>query len=73
MKIERFKVLLYLKKSSPNKGDKAAIMGRITLNRSMTANADQSVHPNRFKLCSFADLKCAGILRGQKHEPFLLF
>ena len=35
MKIEKFKVLLYLKKSSPDKGGKAAIMGRITLNRSM--------------------------------------
>ncbi len=35
MKIEKFKVLLYLKKSSPNKAGKAAIMGRITLNRSM--------------------------------------
>ena len=35
MKIEKFKVLLYLKKSRPNKSGKAPIMGRITVNRSM--------------------------------------
>jgi hypothetical protein len=25
------------------------------------------------KVCTRTDLNCAGILRGQKHEPFLLF
>lgn len=35
MKKEKFKVLLYLKKSSPDKSGKAPIMGRITLGRSM--------------------------------------
>ena len=33
MKVEKFKVLLYLKKSEPDKTGKAPIMGRITLNR----------------------------------------
>ena len=31
---------------------------------SQTANTGQSVHPYRFKLCSFTGLKCAGIYRG---------
>ena len=35
MKIEKFKVLLYLKKSGLDKNGKAPIMGRITLNRTM--------------------------------------
>ena len=35
MKIEKFKVLFYLKKSRPDKSDKALIMGRITVNHSM--------------------------------------
>ena len=35
MKVEKFKVLLYLKKSRLDKSGKAPIMGRITLNRSM--------------------------------------
>ena len=35
MKIEKFKVLLYLKKSRLDKSGKAPIMGRITVNRSM--------------------------------------
>ena len=35
MKVEKFKVLLYLKKSGPDKTGKAPIMGRITLNRTM--------------------------------------
>ena len=35
MKVEKFKVLLYLKKSEPGKTGKAPIMGRITLNRTM--------------------------------------
>lgn len=35
MKVEKFKVLLYLKKSGPDKSGKAPIMGRITVNRSM--------------------------------------
>ena len=32
MKVEKFKVLLYLKKSGPDKSGKAPIMGRITVN-----------------------------------------
>lgn len=36
MKIEKFKVLLYLKKSSLDKSGKAPIMGRITVNNSMS-------------------------------------
>lgn len=35
MKVEKFKVLLYLKKSSLDKSGKAPIMGRITIGRSM--------------------------------------
>ena len=35
MKIEKFKVLLYLKKSGLDKNGKAPIMGRITVNRTM--------------------------------------
>ena len=35
MKVEKFKVLLYLKKSEPDKSGKAPIMGRITVNRTM--------------------------------------
>ncbi len=35
MKIEKFRVLLYLKKSSLDKSGKAPIMGRITVNNSM--------------------------------------
>jgi hypothetical protein len=36
MKIEKFKVLLYLKKSSPDKSGKTPIMGRVTVNNSMS-------------------------------------
>ncbi|SBV94189.1 conserved hypothetical protein [uncultured Dysgonomonas sp.] len=36
MKQEKFKVLLYLKKSSPDKSGKTPIMGRITVNSSMS-------------------------------------
>ena len=35
MKVSKFKVLLYLKKSGLDKQGKAPIMGRITLNNSM--------------------------------------
>ena len=35
MKIEKFKVLLYLKKSGTDKSGKAPIMGRVTVNRTM--------------------------------------
>jgi len=35
MKAEKFKVLLYLKKSAPDKSGKTPIMGRITVGRSM--------------------------------------
>jgi hypothetical protein len=38
MKVEKFKVLLYLKKSSLDKSGKAPIMGRITVNQSMGGN-----------------------------------
>ena len=36
MKVEKFKVLLYMKKSSLDKSGKAPIMGRITVNNSMS-------------------------------------
>ena len=36
MKVEKFKVLLYLKKSGSDKSGKAPIMGRITVNNSMS-------------------------------------
>lgn len=36
MKVEKFKVLLYLKKSGLDKSGKAPIMGRITVNRTMS-------------------------------------
>ena len=35
MKVSKYKVLLYLKKSNLDKQGKAPIMGRITLNNSM--------------------------------------
>ena len=35
MKIEKFRVLLYLKKSSPDKSGKTPIMGRVTVNNTM--------------------------------------
>ena len=35
MKVEKFKVLLYLKKSGMDKSGNAPIMGRITVNRTM--------------------------------------
>ena len=35
MKVEKFKVLLYLKKSGLGKSGKAPIMGRITVNLSL--------------------------------------
>ena len=35
MKVEKLKVLLYLKKSGLDKSGKAPIMGRITVNRTM--------------------------------------
>ncbi len=35
MKVEKFRVLLYLKKSGLDKSGKAPIMGRITVNRTM--------------------------------------
>ncbi|WP_253281919.1 Arm DNA-binding domain-containing protein, partial [Bacteroides ovatus] len=35
MKVEKFKVLLYLKKSGLDKFRKAPIMGRITVNNTM--------------------------------------
>ena len=35
MKVEKFKVLLYLKRSGLDKSGKAPIMGRITVNRTM--------------------------------------
>ena len=35
MKVEKFKVLLYLKRGGLDKSGKAPIMGRITVNRTM--------------------------------------
>lgn len=46
MKVTKFKVLLYLKKSSTDKRGKAPIMGRITLNNSMAQfSCKQSCNP----------------------------
>ena len=42
MKIEKFKVLLYLKKTRPDKSGKAPIMGRISINRSMVRSVANS-------------------------------
>jgi hypothetical protein len=44
MKVEKFKVLLYLKKSGLDKNGKAPIMGRITLNRTMAQFGAASDH-----------------------------
>lgn len=41
MKIEKFKVLLYLKKSGMDKNGKAPIMGRITVNRTGERTEDR--------------------------------
>lgn len=38
MKVEKFKVLLYLKKSGLDKFGRAPIMGRITVNNTMGAS-----------------------------------
>ena len=47
MKIEKFKVLLYLKKSGLDKNGKAPIMGRITVNRTMAQfSCKQSCTPS---------------------------
>jgi len=42
MKIEKFKLLLYLKKGSCDKSGKIPIMGRITVNRSMLEKPTQT-------------------------------
>ena len=44
MKVEKFKVLLYLKKSGLDKSGKAPIMGRITVNRTMAQFAVSYTH-----------------------------
>ena len=44
MKIEKFKVLLFLKKTEPDKSGKAPIMGRITLNRTVAVQHQALVH-----------------------------
>ena len=38
MKVEKFKVLLYLKRNGLDKSGKAPIMGRITVNRTMCSS-----------------------------------
>ena len=43
MKVEKFKVLLYLKKSGLDKSGKAPIMGRITVNHSMVENPIKTI------------------------------
>ena len=53
MKVEKFKVLLYLKKSGTDKSGKAPIMGRITVNRTMaqfgcSPDGNASVLPSSF-------------------------
>ena len=51
MKVSKFKVLLYLKKSGLDKQGKAPIMGRITLNNSMAQfSCKLSCNP-KFLLC----------------------
>ena len=47
MKVEKFKVLLYLKKSGLDKSGKAPIMGRITVNRTYGAVQLQAVLHSR--------------------------
>ena len=42
MKIEKFKVLLYLKRSGTDKNGKTPIMGRITVNRSVASKKSVS-------------------------------
>ena len=44
MKIEKFKVLLYLKKSGTDKSGKAPIMGRITVNRTREILRNEARH-----------------------------
>ena len=51
MKVSKFKVLLYLKKSNLDKQGKAPIMGRITLNNSMAQfSCKLSCNPNLYEL-----------------------
>ncbi|KAA6327617.1 hypothetical protein EZS27_023414 [termite gut metagenome] len=45
MKDEKFKVLLYLKKSSPDKSGKTPIMRRITVGRPHSSVANSPVLP----------------------------
>ena len=46
MKIEKFKVLLYLKRSGTDKNGKTPIMGRITVNRSVWKSQTKICTPN---------------------------
>ena len=58
MKVSKFKVLLYLKKSGLDKQGKAPIMGRITLNNSSGRDECQDrAHP---AVCQFRS--------GQSHQ-----
>ena len=49
MKIEKFKVLLYLKKSGTDKSGKAPIMGRITVNRAPLPRHLEKGMPHRLQ------------------------
>ena len=62
MKVSKFKVLLYLKKSGLDKQGKAPIMGRITLNNSMAQfSCKLSCNPKLWNSCS-------GRLEGKSKE-----
>ena len=57
MKVEKFKVLLYLKKSEPDKSGKSPIMGRITLNRTIDVYKRQAMATiNRSSVCQLSSL-----------------
>ena len=55
MKIEKFKVLLYLKKSGLDKNGKAPIMGRITVNRTRRSSPASCLALHRFGIPVPAD------------------
>ena len=53
MKVEKFKVLLYLKRSGLDKSGKAPIMGRITVNRGyLDKKYDDLVRDTRIGICT---------------------
>ena len=62
MKVEKFKVSLYLKKSGLDKNGKAPIMGRITLNRTMA----------QFGARGVAAQHCRTKLEDQPTRPYVI-